>query len=199
LASGENHPLLDLCYAQVFAPPKASEIIYLRGDFQLVNEDRCLYCSKLRLYKIIRTLFPFIPLSLANYYRKTAKLREAENRTDLCPQCEVERKLRNKLVLRKGTATKLTEDEQRFIALWAIHRDRASHQRRMLQSQIDHLMDDEACIIADFKENIRVPFSKDSVGHDFFNDAPITLISFVTYTWNEITGRNKNVFTVLSS
>jgi hypothetical protein len=133
LASGENHPVLDLCYNQVFTSPEASTIVYLRGDYQLVKEDRCLYCSKLRLFKIITTLFPFIPLSPANFYRKTVKLREAENRTDLCPQCEAERKLRVRVLLRKGRAPKLTEEEQRFIALWAVHRDRATHQRRMLQ------------------------------------------------------------------
>jgi hypothetical protein len=68
----------------------------------------------------------------------------------------------------------------------------------MLQQQIEKLADGEACLIADFKENIRVPYSKDQVGHDFFHNAPVTLISFVTYTWNATAGRSKNIFTVLS-
>jgi hypothetical protein len=47
--------------------------------------------------------------------------------------------------------------------------------------QIKQVSMDECVIVADFKENLRLPISKESVQQDFFESAPVTVLAFVVY------------------
>jgi hypothetical protein len=101
-------------------------------------------------------------------------------------------------VMYRPNAAKLTVKEKEFVDLWMKHRDRATHQREMMQHDIAALEEHEAVIIVDFKENLKGPVSKEATGRDFFDQAPITVLSFVCYLGRGKGLKAKCVVTVLS-
>jgi hypothetical protein len=77
------------------------------------------------------------------------------------------------------------------------HRKRAAGQRSAFEVQKKSLECDEVIILGDFKENIRLPLMRDSVGRDYFSSAPVTVLTFVVYLRLDGTVC-KRVFTILS-
>jgi hypothetical protein len=109
--------------------------------------------------------------------------------------------MREKLLRRlthRPNGGKLTAKEKDFMVLWLKHRDRATHQRSMMQHEIAALGEHEAILIADFKENLKGPVSKQATRRDFFGQAPITVLTFVCYVGCGHGKRKKDVITVLS-
>jgi hypothetical protein len=87
---------------------------------------------------------------------------------------------------------------QRFLDLWGAHSLRAHHQRDLFKKQVLALKVHEVLLVADFKENIQLPFGKIAPGKDFFSRSPVTMLAFVAFRRNG-SRLLRDVFCVLST
>jgi hypothetical protein len=99
---------------------------------------------------------------------------------------------------RSANQANLTEAESAFVDVWQEHIQLAQNQREEVHRQILAVHPGEVIMVVDFKENLRLPFSRNAVGQDFYTQSPVTLLSFVTFSIDSTGTTKKHVFTVLS-
>ncbi|KAK2954494.1 hypothetical protein BLNAU_10514 [Blattamonas nauphoetae] len=100
-------------------------------------------------------------------------VKQAANRTDVCDICEVWDRAR--------CATIPTLTKKQLARLVHRHREEAINQQMQQKLDISSLADSECVCVLDYKENLKVPFSKSEKGQNFFNMAPITVLTMCCY------------------
>jgi hypothetical protein len=198
IKTAQTHPFLELVRSGIYETDRQYYATAFRGDYQFLTADRFIYTSKQYLYRVLMRLFPFLPLSEKNFYRKTVLLKEAKNRTDLCPVCFLHHKLDVRRKICVAQTKPPTPLEVEFEQLQPKHLQRAHHQREAMERDIKAVKQNECCMIVDFKENLRLPIARDTVQQDFFNQDPVTILTFVVYAGGTKVSSQPHVVTILS-
>ncbi|KAA6359166.1 MAG: hypothetical protein EZS28_045307, partial [Streblomastix strix] len=168
------------------------------GDYQFISEKRFCYGPKNQILVIINVLFPSIHLEETNFYRKTQLLSQPKNRTDLCKICYTAQLLVQKLKSQGKTIDDATPIQRQLLQEWVTHRKAASIQRGKMHSDIFNLQPQEAVVIADYKENIKLPQRRQQIGKEYFGQLPVSCLSFVCHIRPKEGRSFKRVFTLFS-
>ncbi|KAA6378834.1 MAG: hypothetical protein EZS28_025639, partial [Streblomastix strix] len=123
------------------------------GNFQLIQEKRITYHSKLHLYTSFVTLFPFIPIKERYFCNKTSNLLDPQSRTDLCNECFRADSIFFRLQHERLTFEDLSDEDKACLIHWKEHVRLYEHQDQQLEQQIQGLGPHEATFHIDFKEN----------------------------------------------
>ncbi|KAK2961135.1 hypothetical protein BLNAU_3903 [Blattamonas nauphoetae] len=130
------------------------------GVFPLFNSIRLVLEPKALIFRDFLHLFPDTTLSLDKMKRLTQGcVKQAENRTDVCDICEVWDRAR--------CADIPTQTKEQLEKLVRRHREEAINQQVQHKIDIDSLQDSECVYVLDYKENMKIPFSKSEKGQIF--------------------------------
>lgn len=91
-------------------------------------------------------------------------------KTDLCEVCLAAKRVMNKTIR--------TEEENNLVMIYTNHIQNAQSQRSELKNHIRDLKENEAIIILDFKQNIKLGGSPEEVSRDFYHPTSINYLSF---------------------
>ncbi|KAK2944529.1 hypothetical protein BLNAU_20535 [Blattamonas nauphoetae] len=160
------------------------------GVFPLFNSIRLVLEPKALIFRDFLHLFPDTTLSLDKMKRLTQGcVKQAENRTDVCDICEVWDRAR--------CADIPTQTKEQLEKLVRRHREEAINQQVQHKIDIDSLQDSECVYVLDYKENMKIPFSKSEKGQNFFTMAPVTVLTMCC--WKKIGAQaTQRIFTIFS-
>lgn len=156
---------------------------------------------------------PHMKVSLTKFRKLKPKwIKKARKRSDLCEICQKGKYIGKKL---KGSfhsacvdcdlvtcdiSSQLTDQNRQFyesqtqrLKLYKDHQELVQHQRKSYKQQISDLLVDEAIIVMDFKENIKLQQSNEQIGKDFFNQPQRTLFG-VALIYKDASGDIKKHF-----
>ena len=175
---------------------KASRFVLI-GDYQFLADIRSFYAPRKVLFKLIRVLFPFIPISYNTFLQRTVTIVRPRNRTDLCSICHQFELLQSQ-ARRSTVAESTTANMDKELRKFEVHKARYLTQRQQFISQRELLGKREILLVIDFKENIKYPIMKDQEGKDFYRQKQITCLSCVCYKRSSSGDIDETIFTFFS-
>ena len=166
------------------------------GDFQFLSKVVTYSSPRKSLYTLIRLLFPYIPLHYSTFLRRTVTILQPRNRTDLCEICHT-----HEIRLAEAQKKIINLNDEPHHSLeksFNIHISTAHEQRTTMKQQKASLGVDDAMIIMDYKESIKLPLLRDQEGRDFYNRFQISCLTFLVFQRKPDTSLSKTAITFLS-
>ena len=198
--SGRNfHPILQAILDgdySCFTTPERETRVY--GEFQLVGSVLHFNGQRAQLYRMISVLFPWIKLSYDTFRRRTETIFHTKNRTDLCSVCFIYEAFNKEMRKKESKGEEKTPNEKKFEALFQEHVHQYQVQRRRIGENLSSLQYTQRLVLMDYKENYKLPITKDQEGRAWYNKTQVTCLSFLVYHKDSSGGMNKTVLTYLS-
>ena len=195
----ELHPtlqaILDGDYS-CFTTPERETRVY--GDFQLVGSVLHFNGPRAQIYRMISILFPWIRISYDNFRRRTLTVFHTKNRTDLCSVCFIYEAFNKEMRKKESRGEEKTPNEKKFESLFQEHVHQYQVQRRRMGDHISSLQPTQRLVLMDYKENYKLPITKNQEGRAWYNKTQVTCLSFLVYQKSLSGVINKTVLTYLS-
>ena len=97
-------------------------------------------------------------------------------KTDLCELCVFAKKIETKNIK--------TEEEDNLLLLYRNHLENAKAQRNALKTDIQIIKDNQAIVILDFKQNIKLGGSPEELSRDYYHTTSINYLTIFVKTLN---------------
>lgn len=118
-----------------------------------------------------------IKISLSTFYKMCGKnFKKPIEKTDLCPICTNDQKLKRRINNRMSDLEKDNIFEE--IELYERHLKLSQHQRYMFNEQKNNLENFDCIVLMDFKQNIRIGGSSNETSRDFYNKSELSVLGF---------------------
>lgn len=179
-----------------FTTPERETRVY--GDFQLVGSVLHFNGPRAQLYRMISILFPWIKLSYDSFRKRTETIFHTKNRTDLCSVCFIYESFSNEMRKKESKSEEKTPNEKKFEALFQEHVYQYQVQRRRMRENLSSLQESQRLVLMDYKENYKLPITKNQEGRAWYNKTQCTCLSFLVYQRASSGVVNKTVLTYLS-
>jgi hypothetical protein len=152
---------------QTVSRTKNKETSYIKE-----NKLAVVCCFKCLYHQFIKDLSneQFASISYSSFYRRIPKnVVIPIKKTDLCELCLRGKRLESKIIQ--------TNEEKNLIILYRNHLQNASRQRNSLKLDLINIKIDQAILIMDFKQNIKLGNSPEQVAYDYFHPTSINYLS----------------------
>ena len=195
----ELHPTLQAILDGDYSCFTTSEReIRVYGEYQLVGSVLHFNGPRAQLYRLISILFPWIRIAYDTFRRRTATIFHTKNRTDLCSVCFIYETFNKEMRKKECRGEEKTPNEKKFETLFREHVRQYQVQRRRMGENMSSLQNNQRLILMDYKENYKLPITKNQEGRAWYNKTQVTCLSFLVYQKSSSGDMNKTVFTYLS-
>jgi len=157
-------------YFDISLLKKSKEIKNNAKEIRIVNETKKKLLKRMNCELNINMKY--------NYFCKLTKnYKMAKNRTDVCPLCKRLYNLEKK--------SKKNNEEMNEIEILKQHNIISDSQRSYFNNLTENIKKKECVIVLDFKENWKLPLSKNQIQDSFYHSESITHLCIIVYLTNK--------------